>query len=81
MVQADGNELALGISVGATNVCAGIYNQKTELVDILESDVGKNTMPSSIGFSEDGAVVVGESSHNQKVYIEDPVRRLGDSLQ
>lgn len=79
MVQADSNELTLGISLGSTNICAGIYNQETELVDILESDVGKNTMPSRIGFSEDGAVVVGERAHAQKFCIEEPVRLLGES--
>ena len=81
MVQADSNELILGISVGATNICAGIYNQEKDFVDILESDVGKNTMPSQVGLSEDGAVVVGERAHAQKLYIEDPVRLVGESSQ
>ena len=79
MVQAEGNELTLGISLGSTNICAGIYNQETELVDILESDVGKNTMPARIGFSENLAVLVGERAHAQKWCIDEPVPLLGES--
>ena len=81
MVQPDGGEISMGISIGATNTCAAVFNEQTQQVEILASAVGKNTTPSRIGFSTDGTVNVGERAHNQETYIEDPVRLVGDQSE
>ena len=55
----------MGIDLGTTNSCMGIWNFDHDTVEILANEMGKNTTPSWIGKNEAGKFVVGERACNQ----------------
>ena len=74
-------EPVIGIDLGTTNSCVGIWNPQTESVEILPNSLGKNTTPSWIGFNEAGKIFVGERARNQTTFIFDAKRMIGKSFQ
>ena len=44
-------ENALGIDLGTTNSCVGIYRADTQQIEIVANKLGKNTTPSWVGFT------------------------------
>ena len=55
----------MGIDLGTTNSCMGIWDFNHDTHEILANDMGKNTTPSWIGKNEAGKFVVGERACNQ----------------
>ena len=70
----------MGIDLGTTNSCMGIWNFETETVEILPNKLGKNTTPSWIGFNEAGKIFVGERAKNQTTFIFDAKRMIGKAF-
>ena len=76
MVQANGN-YAMGIDLGTTNSCVGVYLPDSGQIEIVANRLGKNTTPSWIGFTANGRIVVGERARNCKPMIYDAKRMIG----
>ena len=74
-------EPVIGIDLGTTNSCVGIWNSQTETVEILPNSLGRNTTPSWIGFNEAGKIFVGDRARNQSTFIFDAKRMIGKSFQ
>ena len=74
-------EPVIGIDLGTTNSCVGVYHAQTDTVEILPNSLGKNTTPSWIGFNEAGKIFVGERARNQSTFIFDAKRMIGKSFQ
>ena len=74
-------EPVIGIDLGTTNSCVGIWNSQTETVEILPNNLGRNTTPSWIGFNEAGKIFVGDRARNQSTFIFDAKRMIGKSFQ
>ena len=55
----------MGIDLGTTNSCMGVWNFDHDTVEILANDLGMNTTPSWIGIDEAGKFVVGERAYGQ----------------
>ena len=71
----------MGIDLGTTNSCMGIWNFDNDMVEILANDMGKNTTPSWIGINEVGKFVVGERAINQETWIYDAKRMIGKKFE
>lgn len=54
---------AIGIDLGTTNLCVGVYNNETESVEIIPNRNGNKTTPSYVSFL-DGQRIVGEEAKN-----------------
>ena len=74
------SEPYIGIDLGTTNSCMGLWLPETGTVEILANAVGKNTTPSWVAFETDGQVYVGESARNHKNWIYDAKRIIGRSF-
>ncbi|XP_061185743.1 heat shock 70 kDa protein 13-like [Saccostrea echinata] len=71
----------VGIDLGTTFSCVGVYHAVSGAVDILEAQDGHQCIPSVVAFSEDGIVVgykaVAQAEHNPKNTIYDAKRFIG----
>eukprot|EP01064_Diplonema_japonicum_P022851 TRINITY_DN3308_c0_g4_i3.p1 TRINITY_DN3308_c0_g4~~TRINITY_DN3308_c0_g4_i3.p1 ORF type:complete len:505 (+),score=102.99 TRINITY_DN3308_c0_g4_i3:36-1550(+) len=57
----DGHEPVLGIDLGTTNSCVGVWDWKQETVRIISTDEGDRTIPSIVCFNK-GDVLVGAAA-------------------
>lgn len=71
------SEPVIGIDLGTTNSCVGIYMADTDSVEIAPNSLGKNTTPSWVGFTQAGGIVVGERARTQPTWIYDAKRMIG----
>ncbi|XP_062598351.1 heat shock 70 kDa protein 13-like [Saccostrea cucullata] len=71
----------VGIDLGTTFSCVGVYHAVSGAVDILEAQDGHQCIPSVVAFSKDGVVVgykaVAQAEHNPKNTIYDAKRFIG----
>lgn len=72
----------VGIDLGTTYSCVGVYHAVTGNVDILETQEKHQCIPSVVAFSETGQVLVGyeavaQEEHNPKNTVYDAKRFIG----
>lgn len=71
----------VGIDLGTTFSCVGVYHAVSGAVDILEAQDGHQCIPSVVAVSEEGFLVgykaVAQSEHNPKNTIYDAKRFIG----
>ncbi|KAJ8317457.1 hypothetical protein KUTeg_005361, partial [Tegillarca granosa] len=71
----------VGIDLGTTYSCIGMYHAVSGKVDILETQDGHKCIPSVVAFSEEGVLVgykaVAQAEHNPKNTIYDAKRFIG----
>lgn len=71
----------VGIDLGTTFSCVGVYHAVSGAVDILEAQDGHQCIPSVVAVSEEGFLVgykaVSQSEHNPKNTIYDAKRFIG----
>ena len=67
----------VGIDLGTTNSCVGIFLPDTGQIEIVANRLGKNTTPSWVGFTANGRIVVGERARNCRPMIYDAKRMIG----
>ena len=71
------SEPVIGIDLGTTNSCMGVYLADTDSVEITPNALGKNTTPSWVGFTASGDIVVGDRARTQPTWIYDAKRMIG----
>ena len=59
-------KVAIGIDLGTTNSCVGIWNNLTGSVDIIENEEGCKTTPSVVGFDKNERYI-GQSAIRQQI--------------
>lgn len=59
-------KLAIGIDLGTTNSCVGVWNHSTKTVDIIENEEGMKTTPSVVAF-DDKERYIGNSAVRQHI--------------
>ena len=59
-------KIAIGIDLGTTNSCVGIWNNLTGSVDIIENEEGCKTTPSVVGFGKNERYI-GQSAIRQQI--------------
>lgn len=69
--------VVIGIDLGTTNSCVGIYRTDSESVEIIPNNLGKNVTPSWVGFSAAGEIIIGERARTQPTWIYDSKRIIG----
>ena len=65
---ADKNKIAgqcIGIDLGTTYSCVGVWNKAGNRVDILPNEQGHRITPSYVAFLADGTKLVGDAAKNQ----------------
>ncbi|XP_064599899.1 heat shock 70 kDa protein 13-like [Liolophura sinensis] len=71
----------VGIDLGTTYSCVGVYHAVTGNADVLEVQDGHKCIPSIVAFSEDGIVVgykaLAQADHNPKNTLYDAKRFIG----
>ncbi|XP_033757022.1 LOW QUALITY PROTEIN: heat shock 70 kDa protein 13-like [Pecten maximus] len=71
----------VGIDLGTTYSCVGVYHAVTGRVDVLEVQDGHQCIPSVVAFTEQGVLVgydaVAQAEHNPKNTIYDAKRFIG----
>lgn len=76
--------IIIGIDLGTTNSCVGVYNPETETVDICQDDFGSKTTPSFVAFEGEKRLVGSEAKQQQvsniKNTIYDAKRIIGQRL-
>ena len=70
-------ETVIGIDLGTTNCCLGVYRSESDSVEIIANNLGKNTTPSWVGFSAAGEIIIGERARTQPTWIYDTKRIIG----
>ena len=73
-------EAVIGIDLGTTFSCVGIFSSDTHSVEIASNRAGNPTTRSWAGFSPDGIVVIGDKASNQKTFIYDAKRMIGKAF-
>lgn len=75
---------AIGIDLGTTNSCVGVYDHNKRAVEIFENDGGNRTTPSYVSFT-DSERLVGDSAKNNSTMnptntVFDAKRMIGRSF-
>lgn len=68
---------AIGIDLGTTYSCVGVYHHLDNRIDIIKSNSGKEKTPSYVSFTDDG-IFVGEDAENRAVFY--PTNTVFDIL-
>ena len=72
----------IGIDLGTTNSCVGLFRPESQSVEILSNSLGKKTTPSWVALSPgDNNVVVGEAAASHSDYYYEVKRIIGRSFQ
>ena len=59
------NKIAIGIDLGTTYSCVGLWRESLDGVEILANESGHKTTPSYVAFTSEGERLIGESAKNQ----------------
>ena len=76
MVEAD-VEPIIGIDLGTTNSCVGVWDSNENRVVIIANDQGNTTTPSFVAFNPNGEAVVGERARTFDNWVNDAKRYIG----
>jgi molecular chaperone DnaK len=60
-------EVILGIDLGTTNSCVAFYNNVKNAVEIIPNSSGDRTTPSTVAFTKNSGVLVGENARRQAI--------------
>ena len=79
------NEQWIGIDLGTTNTCCGIWVTRPDGrgdVQIIQDQFGKFTMPSAVAYKDTDTLLVGSEAVNQsilnnKCFLYDAKRLIG----
>lgn len=72
------DESVIGIDLGTTFSCVGVWNKETQSVEIVKNSAGKNTTPSWVSYGESGnEIIVGEAAKGKENWVYDVKRILG----
>src|SRR5579862_1447636 len=55
----------IGIDLGTTYSCVGVFNEKKGVFEVLPSKSGQQTTPSVVGLNPKGEVIVGDAAKRQ----------------
>ena len=50
----EGGDYVMGIDLGTTNSCVGVYSRVTDKIEIVPNEKGNFTTPSVVYFDPDG---------------------------
>ncbi|XP_076468566.1 heat shock 70 kDa protein 13-like [Babylonia areolata] len=71
----------VGVDLGTTYSCIGMYHSVTGVIDILEVEDGHRCIPSVVAFSDEGVLVgykaVAQAEHNHRNTLYDAKRFIG----
>jgi len=71
-------ESIIGIDLGTTYTCVGLWRKTTSTVEVLNNDMGKNITPSWVSYGDSGTEIsVGEKAKHQKNKMYDVKRIIG----
>ena len=70
----------IGIDLGTTNSCVGLYRKDSKDVVILANMIGESTTPSWIGLTDQDKIVVGRRARNLKNFVYDAKRMIGKAI-
>ena len=71
-------EPVIGIDLGTTNTCVGLWSTDTKSVQVLSNDMGKNITPSWVSYGDSGTeITVGEKARHQRNKMYDVKRIIG----
>ena len=71
------DEPVIGIDLGTTFSCVGVFMKNKNSWEILKNHLGKNTTPSMVAFESDKKVIVGEGAMEKQNWIYDVKRVIG----
>ena len=73
-------ENVIGIDLGTTNSCVGLWKPKEQMVEILRNSEGETTIPSMVGYDENlENVAVGKSAALSQNLFYDVKRVIGST--
>ena len=76
------DEIVMGIDLGTTNSCVGVWNNEEQIVMILPNSEGSKTTPSWVGYNEQLAIVnVGKKAAGSFNHLYDVKRIIGNTKE
>ena len=76
-------DYVMGIDLGTTNSCVGVYSRVTDKIEIVPNEKGNFTTPSIVYFNPNGEIEVGDDAMERFGYgngdrvIHDVKRLIG----